>query len=121
MALKKEFYSLDTKFNLNKITKIESIGVQEFYFIKTFSGSQIFIGKDTDVFVDGYWTPAYEILYHENIFVYDFLHNIFHETYTTDVRPHKKLKAVKIYAENEDGIVVNDFNIRFKHLEVQTL
>jgi len=117
MALKKEFYSLDTKFNLNKITKIENIGVQEFYFINTFSGSKIFIGKDTDVFVDGYWIPTYEMLYHEKIFVYDLLNNVFHETYTTDVKPYRKLKAVKIFAENEDGIVVNDFTVRFRMLE----
>ena len=118
MAQKKDFYSLDTNFNLNKITKIESIGVQEFYYIKTFAGSRIFIGKDTDIFVDGYWTRAYEVLYHEKIFVYDIMDSVFHETYTTDVKPYRKLKAVKIFTENEDGIVVNDFTIRFKELEV---
>ena len=117
MAQKKEFYTLDTTFNLNKITKIESIGVQEFYFIKAFTGNQIFIGKDTDIFVDGYWTPAYKVLYHEKIFVYDLVQNIFHETYTTDVKPYRKLKAVKIYAEKEDGIVVNNFTVRFRVLD----
>jgi len=111
-ALKKELYTLDSTINVNKIIKIESIGVQEMCIIKTFSGNELFLGKDTEVFVDGFWTPMSEVIYHENIHVYDLLENVFKETYITNLEPYKKLKAVKIYAENENGIIVNGFTVR---------
>jgi len=108
-----ELYTLDCNIELNRITKIEYIGVQEFYEIKTFSGGLIHIGKDTDIFVDGVWIPMYELLFHEKIYLYDILDDTFRNTYVTSIELYKNLRAVKIYAEKEDGIVVNNFMIRF--------
>jgi hypothetical protein len=108
-----ELFSLDTKYGLNKITKIESIGSQDFYEIKTFSGCTLYLGKDTEICVDSEWLPMNELLFHEKIFVYDVLNDMFHDTYITSIKKYRHMKAVKIYSENEYGIVVNNFMIRF--------
>jgi hypothetical protein len=116
LSEKKEIYSIGEKLKVNKILSIEEAFVQEFWEIKTFSGATIYIGNMTEIFVDGSWIYTPELEYHERIYVYDILHDIFAATFVTSILPSTKyLKAYKVYAEHDTGIVVNNFIIR--HIE----
>ena len=110
---KKELYSMDTNTKDEKILKIEYFGLQDFIELKTFSGSKILLGKNTEIFVDGVWVQAMDILFHEKIYEYDFLKDHFKDTFITDIKNHSKLKAYKIFTENNNGLVINNFLVRF--------
>lgn len=110
---KKECYTLSSEGMSEKILKVECIGIQDFYEIKTFSGSRIFTGKETEFFVDGEWITAKEILFHETIYEYDFLRSHFKETFITSLKDVKDYKGYRIFTDKNEGVIVNNLIVRF--------
>ncbi len=110
---KSELFILNAENMTEKIKKIEYIGLQDFLEIKTFSGSKVQLGKDTDIFVDDEWITAKEVRFHEEIFEYNIIHNHFNESFIIKIHDYKKLKAYQIFTENNKGLVINNFLIRF--------
>ena len=111
---KKELYSIGYDLALNKILKIEFVGLQDFYKVETFSGSKLIIGVDCEIYIDGEWVRVEEVLYHEKIFQYDLLDNVFRKTIITKIGSYANLKAYNITIERSAGIVVNNLIVRFE-------
>ena len=114
---KKELYSLDQNASINKLLKIECIGVQEIHEVKTFAGARICVGKEVEFNVDNVWIPLEELLYHEKIYEYSLVKNRFVETYLIKIEAYKKMLAYKLFAEKNTGIIVNNLMIRTKDWE----
>ena len=110
---KKVLYSMGFDLEVNKIQKIEFVGLQDFYEIKTFSGAKIRIGIDSEVYIDGEWVRVEEILFHEKIYVYDLLSDVFRDTLITHLGKSGNYKAYKISHERDEGIIVNNLIVRF--------
>jgi len=110
---KKEIYSFSPVKVPNKIIAIEDAYAQEFTEITTFNGSRIMLGSEAEVHVDGEWLRVYQIEWHEKIFIYDILSNMWRDTYITSIKPYKRDFAYKLHAENDTGIVANNFIVRF--------
>ena len=108
-----ELYSFNPNNPLVKILKIEYVGLQEFYKIKAFSGSQLLLGKEAEVFVDGDWLKVYELRFHEKVYEFNIIKNLYLDTYFTDIYYHNKQKAFKVHIDDEYGIIVNSLMIRF--------
>ncbi|MCL2064275.1 MAG: hypothetical protein FWG98_07885 [Candidatus Cloacimonetes bacterium] len=110
---KKEIFSMGYDQALNKILSIEFVGLQDFYEIKTFSGSKVILGIDCEVYIDGEWVKIEEIVFHEKIYVYDILGDVFRDTYITYVGSSGNYKAYRVEIEKEFGIIVNNLFVRF--------
>ena len=65
------------------------------------------------VFVDGEWIKVYELRFHEKIYEYNIIKNLYLDTYLTDIYFHNKQKAFRIHIDNENGIIINSLLIRF--------
>jgi hypothetical protein len=111
-----ELYSLDDNMQLNKIVSVEGVSVQEdFWEIRTFSGSKLIVGADTHIFVDGTWLLIDELEFYEKIWEFNIIKDYFHPTYITHIQPYKRKDlAYRIYAENDSGFVMNNFIVRFQ-------
>ena len=112
----KTYYTIGKDLELNKITKITFVGVQDFVELRTFVGSKLFVGKGTEVYVDDEWIKAEEILYHEKIYQYNLLDDTFRETFITKNDPASKRRSYRIETENSEGLVVDNFIVRFVDL-----
>ena len=111
---KRELYSIGYDLTPNKILKIEFVGLQDFYEIKTFSGSRLYIGVDCELYIDGEWVRVEEVLFHEKLFYYDFLSDVFRHSYITKTGNAGNFKAFKVEIENKTGIIVNSLIVRFE-------
>jgi hypothetical protein len=109
----KELYSFNPKVQLNKIHKIEFLGIQEFFKISTFSGSRILLGKDAEIFVDGDWIKVFELRFHEKIYEYNLIRELYLDTFITDIAYYGKGKGYRVIFEDENGIIMNNLMIRF--------
>jgi len=115
---KKELFSFSPVLEPNKIIAIEDVYVQEFIELTTFNGSRIMLGNEAEVHVDGEWLKVYEIEWHEKIYIFDILTNMWRDTYISSIKPYKKDFAYKVIAENDTGVVANNFLVRFVESEV---
>ncbi|MDD4154981.1 MAG: hypothetical protein PHY08_00220 [Candidatus Cloacimonetes bacterium] len=109
---KKEMFTLNANYKIDKIIKIESIGLQEFMEIKTFSGSKVLIGQEAEVYIDDEWILSNQLRFHEDVFVYDIFKNDFKETFIMDIQQNKKSKAYQVFTEQNNGFVVNNLLVR---------
>ncbi|MCK9331036.1 MAG: hypothetical protein M0Q94_14265 [Candidatus Cloacimonetes bacterium] len=109
---KKEMFTLNANYKIDKIIKIESIGLQEFMEIKTFSGSKVLIGQEAEVYIDDEWILSNQLRFHEDVFEYDIFKNDFKETFIMDIQQNKKSKAYQVFTEQNNGFVVNNLLVR---------
>jgi len=109
----KEIYSFSPILVPNRITAIEEAYLQDFTEITTFIGSRISLGAETEVLVDDEWLKVYEMEWHEKIYIYDVLGSAWKDTYITSIKPVKKHFGFRVFSENDTGIIVNNFLIRF--------
>ncbi|MCL1827494.1 MAG: hypothetical protein FWG20_05565 [Candidatus Cloacimonetes bacterium] len=113
MELGKELYTFNPSNPLVKITKIDYLGLQEFYQVKAFSGSRIIIGKDAEIQVDGEWIKIFELRFHEKIYEFNLIKDLYLDTYITDIYYYEKRKAYRVHIDDENGMITNNFMIRF--------
>jgi len=114
LAEKKVLYSLGFDLALNKILDVQFVGLQDFFEVKTFSGSKIKIGIDAEIYVDGEWVRVEEILFHEKIYEYNMLQDVFRDTFITHIDKSGNYRAYKISIERPEGIVINNLIVRFE-------
>jgi len=110
---KKELYSFNFYTPLNKILGIEFIGLQPLWHVQSFSGSQIFLGIEAEIFVDGEWIKVSELRHHEKIYEYDIVRELYHETFILNFQESKKSRGYRVIFEDPNGICVNNYFLRF--------
>ena len=110
---KKELYSLDLHSKLHKIVRMEYLTPQDFFEIRTFTGSRILLGVENELYVDTFWVKVNDLIYHEKIYEWDFLKNLYIDSFITKIEYYGKRLAYQIYSEKDTGFIVNNILIRF--------
>ena len=110
---KKEVFSFNFYNPMNRIIQIEFVGIQQFWQVQSFSGSRLLIGVDAEIFVDGEWILVQDLRHHEKIYEYNLVQEIYAETFIQDFHESKKTRGYRVIFEDQNGICVNNYFIRF--------